>query len=365
MKRFSLFLLEAVMSRDEALRVLGLSGSYTADDLKKKYRAASMANHPDRGGSTEKMQQVNAAYAVLTGTTSSSNGTRNEYDREWWARQEEKRLAFAKVSRDAFDAIFRPVVFQKHFETVMGEGFTLTKEVWNGDNSWGGNWTTKNFEWCNADRTIVFFMQCSVSFDEMFKAKTIAAPDSFLSTSITTEILMNRKKVKLRQENWSWVKTREALLNPESVFPASKLKIKNTVSKAATQKPLKKADVLLTFKRELKATLSGDEWVYVPMCNGECVLVLTRMVFLRTGMWRIKGLYKASKYGSTGSELGGDINYASFYEGWEHMTPVFNTLKQLQQTNASPEEIVNTVNTLTAHLKTVPTEAGNRPIPRF
>lgn len=34
----------------------------TLDDLKRAYRAAAMKHHPDRGGSTETMQQINAEY---------------------------------------------------------------------------------------------------------------------------------------------------------------------------------------------------------------------------------------------------------------------------------------------------------------
>lgn len=35
----------------------------TLDDLKKAYRAAAMAHHPDRGGDTATMQRINAEYA--------------------------------------------------------------------------------------------------------------------------------------------------------------------------------------------------------------------------------------------------------------------------------------------------------------
>lgn len=34
----------------------------TAEELKKAYHAAARANHPDMGGSTEKMQQINAEF---------------------------------------------------------------------------------------------------------------------------------------------------------------------------------------------------------------------------------------------------------------------------------------------------------------
>ena len=35
---------------------------HTVEDIKKEYRRLAMLHHPDRGGSTEKMQEINAAY---------------------------------------------------------------------------------------------------------------------------------------------------------------------------------------------------------------------------------------------------------------------------------------------------------------
>ena len=40
------------------------SNCATLDELKKAYRAAAMANHPDRGGDTATMQRINAEYAA-------------------------------------------------------------------------------------------------------------------------------------------------------------------------------------------------------------------------------------------------------------------------------------------------------------
>jgi hypothetical protein len=50
----------------EALALFGLSGSYTSEDLKKAYRAAAFAAHPDRpGGSHVQFLRVGAAYELL------------------------------------------------------------------------------------------------------------------------------------------------------------------------------------------------------------------------------------------------------------------------------------------------------------
>ena len=35
---------------------------YTVEDVKKEYKRLAMANHPDRGGDTATMQEINAQY---------------------------------------------------------------------------------------------------------------------------------------------------------------------------------------------------------------------------------------------------------------------------------------------------------------
>ena len=54
------------MTYGEALATLGLPATFSAHDLKRAYRRTASINHPDRGGSTERMVLVNEAYAVLS-----------------------------------------------------------------------------------------------------------------------------------------------------------------------------------------------------------------------------------------------------------------------------------------------------------
>lgn len=49
-----------------AMKVLGLDpNTATCDTLKKQYRKMALQHHPDRGGSTEKMKEINGANDVL------------------------------------------------------------------------------------------------------------------------------------------------------------------------------------------------------------------------------------------------------------------------------------------------------------
>lgn len=67
MKNFAQYLIEVAMSSSDARKVLGLSSNYTDDQLKTAYKKMAVANHPDKGGSVAKMQQINVARDVLAG----------------------------------------------------------------------------------------------------------------------------------------------------------------------------------------------------------------------------------------------------------------------------------------------------------
>jgi len=59
----------------EACARLGLPATFSPRDLKRAYRRAAAANHPDRGGDAECMVLVNEAYEVL-----SSQGPAHVFD---------------------------------------------------------------------------------------------------------------------------------------------------------------------------------------------------------------------------------------------------------------------------------------------
>jgi len=55
------------MKLEDAAKLLGLTGDLTKAVIKRAYQVASSKYHPDKGGSKEMMQAVNAAYEALKG----------------------------------------------------------------------------------------------------------------------------------------------------------------------------------------------------------------------------------------------------------------------------------------------------------
>jgi len=56
---------------------LGVAENATADEIKKAYRSLASKHHPDKGGDTQKFQEIQAAYAVLE-----DPNKRAQYDNE-------------------------------------------------------------------------------------------------------------------------------------------------------------------------------------------------------------------------------------------------------------------------------------------
>ena len=96
------------MSASEAEQILGLSGRYSASEVKSSYRKMSLKHHPDKGGSTEMMKKVNAAYEMLKKGSSSRNSRPSRSSSESMGEkteQVEKHLD--KVMRSASKEIIR------------------------------------------------------------------------------------------------------------------------------------------------------------------------------------------------------------------------------------------------------------------
>jgi CysZ protein len=57
----------STMSRDEALKVLGLGPDAGENDIRESHRRLILQNHPDRGGSDYLASKINEAKDVLLG----------------------------------------------------------------------------------------------------------------------------------------------------------------------------------------------------------------------------------------------------------------------------------------------------------
>ncbi len=78
---------------EQHYHTLNLRAGVSLDAVKRSYHRLALKFHPDRGGSLEKMQQINAAYdavvaAIMNGTAPKLKPVRRTEHRQWKPRKD-------------------------------------------------------------------------------------------------------------------------------------------------------------------------------------------------------------------------------------------------------------------------------------
>ena len=280
---FKEFLTEQ-MTTSEALSVLGLDGTYDEKELKKAYRRASNKAHPDKGGSVDQQQRVNAAYKVLQGT----EGGQDPMSKFRQRREEEKERA--KIAEtyviQLFNQYFQPREYTDYFEKMSGKRFTHERSI--RSSSTFGSHVTVTYRFTSEDEKTFFDLSfwCTMRFTQALGG--VEESTGLDSMSVNTSVLHERKKYKMSRRDVSFDNSIEAISDPKKNFPQAKLK-KVFSTGASKRKPVKRADYLLAFSKELNATMTKD-FIRIPLKNGY-EYVMSRMVMMRQGHYNSNGLY--------------------------------------------------------------------------
>lgn len=138
MKSFSEWLLEAIMDPKRALEIFGLAEfPKTASELRMLHKKLALSNHPDRGGSLEKMQDINAANDVLkkwvgksvqsiSGFASGSAGARRSASQAY--RQAGATFRTSDATRDANREAFKKDIL-KDYGPIFKEILACLKKI--------------------------------------------------------------------------------------------------------------------------------------------------------------------------------------------------------------------------------------------
>ena len=288
-KRYNIdnFLIE--MSASEAEQLFGLTGSYSAADVKKMWRKLSLQYHPDRGGSTEMMKKVNVAYDLLKkGGTVKKMSQQDKAEQYWTQINKNKDIAKKHIEK-TFDSS----IYLKHLETVTGRKFEVASE----------EIVSPKF---SPTISLKVRFQSVEGFDTFDLSLTIQMPIVTQQLSgqgqkeeydvlFSGNAILSGKNYKLYHNNRGYKSINSLdISNPEIVFPKAKIK---RHMKITSKKPLKKKDVETYFKTAKRArkTTFGD---YIIDLKDEGMhIMVTRNVFLRKGSYQI-GLYKRkNKFG--------------------------------------------------------------------
>lgn len=270
---------ESKMTYQEALKVLGATGSETSAEMSKLFKRASLRNHPDRGGSNELMQQINQAYDVVTKTGPGGARTETQGDiRARYAQQkkewEEKLDAYHAIAKNYFGTKFNAQEFSDYFTTFTGQPTTFTYDLKKGSHT-----VTAIFKYRSGDAMFDFEFICQPPSSN----GGLVAPDasSLGNVSVDTDVLVGTKKYKMARREYQWGKNPDKV-TPESLFPS--IKLKKIFSPEAQHKQVyKRADYMSAFIKHLNANRNGDDNISIPV--GKYTVHFARQVMMRKGSY--------------------------------------------------------------------------------
>lgn len=283
MYTFKDYLLETTMTLPLAKEVLGLTGAYTADDVKKAYQTASNKHHPDKGGDVEMMKKVNVAYKMLK-STSGVSGTGGV---DWDAIAEKYKKHAEFVDKD-LKSKFKPEVFTNYFEKVFGEKF-IAKITFR-DNSKVKSPSSAGFnaEFKTSDGKIAFDLDVFVYLPNLERPTKGLSTNENLSypMGITAYGYANMKKQKMAQRDYNSKVDHSLFTDPSMIYPEAKLK----KMMIASDKKMTKADFLLGLEKEVEITNwnKADGVYLVNLKDG--FAMIRRSVIMRMPSWSLMGI---------------------------------------------------------------------------
>lgn len=328
---------ESKMTYQEALKVLGATGSETSAEMSRLFKRASLRNHPDRGGSNELMQKINQAYDVVTKTGPSGARSETAGDvRARYARQkkewEEKVDAYFVVAKNYFSTKFNAQEFAEYFTKYTGLPTTFKQEVTKGSHG-----VYASFRFTSGDAYFDFGFNCTPP-----NGQGLASPDSSAlgSVSVSTFVLVGTKKHKMASRDYQWGKNPDKI-TPESLFPSKKLE--SIFSPVQKNIKYKRADYLASFRKLLGADISGND-IFVEV--GTLKVRFYRHVFMRKGAYVFSAVYDpaVSKY-RPAAQLRGTMFED---EDGACLDMIVDTFKELQKLKPSVQGVVNAIDKMNA-----------------
>ena len=303
--RFKTYLKENIiseMSIPDAIKVFGIKQDELADKdlIKKTYRRLAVQNHPDRGGSTEAMQDVNDAFTTLS--KASDSEIKHQTQRQTWAETDEKyRMAGAQI-KTALLSNFKPEVFQAYFKEMSGfDYFYEIKRVYPTEKERSPSYAGFDVEFFTKDRNAVFTLKVHANLHDIVWPKAVLGYGE-LSYEVYTEahgFYMNKKQ-KMSQNDWKFTRDHSFFAKPEKLFP--KKKMKDIFSGKTSKRAFKKRDMEAFLSKKLGAKLEysgGQTQAAIPL--GDLYnLIIYRTVFFKKGAWSGIGIYKKKSESSLG-----------------------------------------------------------------
>ena len=284
MKKFLEYLFEQ-MSFSDAMKVFGIDAVPNKSDLDKLYKKLALKNHPDLGGSEEKMKEINQAKDVLdkrAGSSSSTNATYGGYSKEQRAEDDKQYEVFATAIAAEMKS-FDLQTYESYLEKIFGVPFKSEFKI--NDRDRYRNGVNVGIEFSDAERNKVFYLflmadAWSAFWEARRKGGLATADKTVYKITMRSDVMIDGKKQALTKSRY--VNSNEAKMfrDPEVLLPSKRLQ-KFASGEARKNSKLSKRDFIglftMVFKCEHEKVGNADMFIF--KTAQDFVVVIQRTTF--------------------------------------------------------------------------------------
>jgi hypothetical protein len=280
---------------NKAFETLGLkAGEY--DKVDSAYKQMAKKNHPDLGGSTEKMAEINNAKdAIEGGPRVNSKGGFAGHNSSQAKEREEREFKMKHVTDTLKLSVIRAVQdlrdsYCEYFANIFSKEFTseLSKVRDGYLNSF-----SLSARFTSDDSKTIFELNISIEVDWRDIDTALSTDSIDYSAAISTFGYDNGKKQKMTQRDYRRGVLSTEIKNPESVFP--KKQLQKMLNPDKSKKGFKRADAIAFFKKEMNALEADSGSMFIPL-KDDLYAGFYRTTFLGKGAWSFLGIRKKVSY---------------------------------------------------------------------
>lgn len=268
------------MTVKDALDVLELSDAEKLDEatLKNAYRQAALKHHPDKGGSVEKMQEVNKAYDLLKNKELPQQSAKVDWEEIRSKYKKAGQIVIENLKKD-----FKPEIFSEYFQKQTGKTFTVNYSFQPSPDARDPHYSGIKAIWTSEDKETSFTMDTGVDLHDVVWPKPTltgeGSEDIGYSMWIVSEIFHENRKVKFKRSQWDRTQLKSVLYDPEKIFPSKK--IATMMAGKEKTRAFSRRDMYLGISKKLEGQTT-DEWAYIPFgANKDFKLAIFRTVWQR------------------------------------------------------------------------------------
>ncbi len=294
MKTFLDWLLEASMTPAQAMEVFGISQPPTTEkELNALWKKLAMSRHPDHGGSTKMMQELNAAKDILKKGLGIPTSSKARKDADTLAKHKECKEFIANEMSKLFLKLDEKK-YAKWFESIFKKPFSV--EVNRGTTSDGYGSVPvpyvelKAFSEANAE---VFTMKLVAGlFGATSQMGGLGSDNATFDYYVTTDALVGGKRQVIAKSISAKKNNMDALKKPETVFPKARME-KLAAGLVRKDSKLKKSDFETMLRLRWGCESDGKSWWGYAFDEKDGIakalglqrFVVKRMPFWQFGMW--------------------------------------------------------------------------------